>query len=73
VTAEKIPSVDFVCCMQAVCGDKCVDVSTDLGYSSLSKEWGATGLWDKAKLGRPVAATTRSHQKCIEEMIRENR
>ena len=37
---EKIPPVDFVCCMQAVCGDKCVDVSTDLGYSSLSKEWG---------------------------------
>ena len=38
LTAEKIPPVDILCCMQAVCGDKCVDVRSDLGYNSLSKK-----------------------------------
>jgi len=28
LSAEKIPPIDIHCCMQAVYGDKCVDVST---------------------------------------------
>jgi len=38
LTAEKIPPIDIHCQMQAVYGDKCVDVSTDIGYSSFSKK-----------------------------------
>jgi hypothetical protein len=40
LTVEKIPPIDIHCHMQVVCGDKCVDVSTDIGYSSLSKKLG---------------------------------
>jgi len=34
LTVEKIPPIDIHHHMQAVYGDKCVDVSTDIGYSS---------------------------------------
>jgi len=41
LTAEEIPPIDIHLHMQAVYGDKRVDVSTDTGYSSLSKKkWG---------------------------------
>jgi len=38
-TAEKIPPIDIHHHMQAVYGDKCVDVSTDNGNGILSKKW----------------------------------
>ena len=31
LTAEKIPPIDIQCCMQAVYGDKCVDIITVRG------------------------------------------
>jgi hypothetical protein len=41
LTMEKIPLSDIHCQVQAVYGDKCVDVSTvDVGYGSLDKKWG---------------------------------
>jgi len=44
--AKKIPPIDIHRQMQAVCGDKCVDV----GYGGLSKQkWGEASLCDKAR------------------------
>ena len=46
---EKLPVIDIHHQMQAVYGDKCVDVSTvDFGYGSFGKTWGeATGFGRK--------------------------
>ena len=38
LTTEKIPPIDIHRHMQAVYVDKCVHVSTDIGYSSFSKK-----------------------------------
>ena len=52
LTAETILPIDIHRHMQAVYGDKCVDVSTDIGYSSFSKKkWGKQVSLTKQGLG----------------------
>jgi len=52
LTAGKIPPIDMHHHMQAVYEDKCVDVSTDIGYSSFSKKkWGKQVSLTKQGLG----------------------
>ena len=50
--------------MQAIYGDKCVDVSTVSHWVWQFKqaEVGEASLCDKARSGRPVTATDESHQ-----------
>jgi len=60
--------------MQAVYGDKCVDVITIrlLVWQVKQVEVREAGLFDKARLGRPGTATDESRQECFEEMAQEN-
>jgi transposase len=60
--------------MQAVYGDKCVDVSTIRHWVWQFKqgEVREASLFDKARLGRPVTATDESCQECFEELALEN-
>jgi len=56
--------------MQAVYGDKCIDVSTVSWVWQFKQEDAREeSLCDKARWGRPVTATDESHQERIEEMI----
>jgi hypothetical protein len=64
----KIPPINIHCRLQAVFGDKYVDVST-------IRHW----LWQfkqdevgEARLGRPVTATDEPHQEHFEEMAQES-
>jgi len=59
--------------VQAVYGDKCVDVSTIRHRVQHFKqdEVGEASLFDKARLGRPVTAADESHQEYFEEMAQE--
>ena len=58
LTEEKIPPIDVNRHMQAVYGDKCVDISTvRLWVRQFKQELGEANLCDKAKSGRPVTAT----------------
>ena len=51
-TVEKIPPINIHCHMQAVCGDKCVDLSTirHWVWQYKQEELGETSLFDKARL-----------------------
>ena len=53
--------------MQTVYGDKCVDISTVrwLVWQFKQEVWKAS-LCDKARLGRTVNATDKSHQEHVE-------
>jgi len=68
---EKIPPINIHCHMQAVCGDKCVDVSTVRRWVLQFKqeELGEASLSDKAMLGRPVTATDKPLEECFEDTI----
>ena len=61
--------------MQAVYGDRCVDVSTVRCWVRRFKdgELGQADLNDKTQSGRPVTASDQLHQVCVEELIRGNR
>jgi len=66
---EKIPPIDVHHHMQAVYGDKRVDVSTDIWVWHLKQEVEEASLCDKAMSGRPVTATAESQQERVEDMI----
>jgi len=57
--------------MQAVCGDKCVDVSTVRCsvWQFKQEELGEASLFDKAMLGRPVTTTDKHLEECFEDTI----
>jgi hypothetical protein len=57
--------------MQAVNGDRCVDVSTVRRFRD--GELGQADLIDKTRSGRPVTAGDLLHQDRVEELIRGNR
>jgi len=75
LTAEKVPLIEIHRRMQAVYGDKCVDVSTVRRWVRWFKdgELGQADLSDKTRSGRPVTASVQLHQDRIEELIRGNR
>jgi hypothetical protein len=56
--------------MQAVYGDKYVDVMTVSHWAQQFKqdEVGEASLFDKESLGKPVTAADKSHQERFEEM-----
>ena len=56
LTAEKVPTIEIHRRMQAVCGDKCVDVSRVRRWVMRYKdgEMGQADLSDKTRSGRPV-------------------
>jgi hypothetical protein len=58
LNVEKIPPINIHCHMQAVCGDKCVDVNTvrHLVWQFKQEELGDASLFDKAMLEMPVTA-----------------
>ena len=67
---EKIPPFDIHCRMQAMYGDKCIDVSTvSWVWQFKQEEMGEVSWCNQARSGRPVTATDDSHQECVEEMI----
>ena len=70
-TVEKIPPINICCHMQAVCGDKCVDVSTVRCsvWQFKQEELGEASLFDKAMLGRPVTTTDKHLEECFEDTI----
>jgi hypothetical protein len=70
LTAEKIPPIDVHRHMQAVYGDKCVDVCTvRLWVWHFEQEVVEASLYDKARSGRPLTATTEFQQEHVEDMI----
>ena len=60
--------------MQAVCGDKCVDVSTVRCWvwQFKQEELGEASLFNKAIFGRPVTATDKPLEEHFEDTIWEN-
>jgi hypothetical protein len=73
LTVEKIPPIDVHCCMQAVYGDKCVNVSTVIHWVQQfrQEEVEEASLCDKPQSGRPLTATDKSHQERVEDVIQE--
>ena len=71
LNVEKIPPIYIHCHMQAVCGDKCVDVSTvrHLVWQFKQEKLGEASLFDKAMSGRPVTATDKPHEERSEDTI----
>jgi len=63
-TAEKVPPIEIRRQIQAVYGDKCVDVSTVRRWVRRFKdgELGPADLSDKTRSGRPVTASDQLHQ-----------
>jgi hypothetical protein len=57
--------------MQAVCGDKCVDVSTVRCWvwQFKQEELGEASLFNKAIFGRPVTATDKPLEEHFEDTI----
>jgi len=71
LTAEKVPPIEIHRRMQAVYGDRCVDVSTVRRWVRQFKDgesWQAD-LSDKTQSGKSVTASDQLHQDRIEEMI----
>jgi len=69
-TAEKILPIDVHRHMQAVYGDKCVDVSTVRHWVwHFEQEVEEASLCDKARSGRQLTATAEFQQEHIEDMI----
>jgi len=75
LTEEKIPQIEIHRRMQAVCGDRCVDVSTVRLWVRRFKdgELGQAALSDKTRIGRPETASDQLHQDRIQELISGNR
>ena len=71
------PSI-FIAVRRQCAGDKCVDVSTVRRWVwQFKQEVGEASLCDKARLGRPLTATEKSHQewgkKWFEKTVKSNR
>ena len=75
LNVEKVPAIESHRGMQAVYGDKCVDVSTVRRWVRRFRdgELGHADLSDKTRNGRPVTASDQLHQDRVEELIRRNR
>ena len=74
LTVKNILPINIQRCVQAVYGDKCVEVST-VGHwvwQFKQEEVGEESLCDKSSSRRSVTTTDESHQESIEEMIQEN-
>ena len=71
LTAGKGPPIEIHRRMQAVYGDRCVDVSTVRRWVRRFKngELGQADLSDKTQSGMPVTASDHFHQNCVEELI----
>jgi len=71
LTAEKVPPIEIHRRMQAVYGDKCVDVSTVWRWVRRFKdgELGRADLSDKTRSWRRVTASDQLHQDCFEDFV----
>ena len=74
LTVGKVPPIEIHRRMQAVCGDRCVDVSTARRWVRRFKngELGQADLSDKTRSGKPVTASDQLHQDRFEELIRDD-
>ena len=72
LTAGKVPPIEIHRRMQAVYGDRCVDVSTVRRWVRRFKEGelGQADLGDKTRSRRPVTASDQLHQDRVGEQIR---